>query len=84
MILKTRTNASKKQKKNCSRNLRTKCRSHLNHNLFSENFIYDPSDVYFKPIGTANMKIKRQDFKRKQNYKKKIFLKLRKLVLSKS
>ena len=58
MILKTTTNTGKNQKK-CGRNLRRKCRNHLNYNLVSENFIFDPSDVYCKQMGTANTKITR-------------------------
>ena len=44
--------------KKSSRCLRRECRSHLNQNLASENFIYDLSDIFFKPMGTANTNIR--------------------------
>ena len=34
-----------------------KCRSHLNHRHLSENFIYDPLEIFAKPIGTINIGI---------------------------
>ena len=71
--MKTTTNKGKDQKnqQNCE-----KVSKHLNHNLFSENFIYDPLDVFSKPMGAIIIRIMRRDFKRNQNYKTPIFLKL--------
>ena len=78
--MKTTTNAGKNQE-NCSRNLNRKCRSHLNHNLFSEHFIYDLSQVFLSQGGQYNDNEKR--FQKETKLQKKIYLKLRKLVLSK-
>ena len=41
--------------KKFSRNANRKCGIHLNHNFFSENFNYDPSNNFFKP--TINIRI---------------------------
>ena len=60
----------RQRSKKFSRNAKRKCRSHLNHNLFYKNFIYDPLDVFIKPMGTINIKIRRLDFKRNQNFGK--------------
>ena len=54
---------------NCARR---KCRNHLNHKLFFENFIYDSSNVRSKWIGTNINGIVRWDFRRTKN-KHKIF-----------
>ena len=40
--------AGKNQKK-FSRNAKRKCGSHLNHNIVTEKFTYDPLDVFSKP-----------------------------------
>ena len=36
---------------------RRKCRSLLNHKLFSENFFYDPLNVLSKPMETINIRM---------------------------
>ena len=50
---------------------RRKCRSHLNHKHFSDNFICDPLHAFYNPIGAINIKIMRQDFKMNQKHRKK-------------
>ena len=47
------------QKPKIQKTARRKCRSHLNHKRFSENFIFDPLDVCFKPMRTINILIMR-------------------------
>ena len=74
--MKTTTNTGKNQKK-ISRKALRKCRNILNYNFFSGNFIYDPLDVFYKPLGTINIKIMRLDLKSNQNF----FKKLRNFVL---
>ena len=70
MIMKT-TNTGKNQEK-LSRNFE-KCRSHLNHNLYSENFISNPLNVFSKPIGTIIFRIMIKDFKRTKITKSDFF-----------
>ena len=65
--MKTTTNTGKNQKK-FIRNANRKCGSHLNHKLFSENFNYDPLDVFSKP--TISIRTMSLDFKRNQTEKK--------------
>ena len=36
---------------------RRKCRSHLNHKFFSENFFYGPLNVFAKTMGAINVRI---------------------------
>ena len=36
---------------------RRKCRRSFNHKLLSENFIYEPLDVFPKPMGTISNRI---------------------------
>ena len=69
--------------KNRQKSARRKCRSHLKPKRFSENFFYDPLEAIYKPIGTINIKIMWQDFKRNWKYKKiqKFVKKFWKLVL---
>ena len=43
-----------------------KCRSHLNHKLFSENFISDPLNLFSKPMGAINIWIMWYEFKSNQ------------------
>ena len=56
MTMETTTNTGKKQK-NQWKSARRKCRSHLNHKLFSENFVQDPLNKFSKPMG--DIKIRR-------------------------
>ena len=71
IIMNTTTNTGKNRKK--SAEMRKKSQSHLDHNIFSENFTYDQFDAAFsKPIRNINMRIMRKDFKRNQYYNKKI------------
>ena len=50
------TNKSRQKPKIPKKRLR-KSRSHFNHKLFSENFIFDPIKVSSKPLGTINIRI---------------------------
>ena len=43
----------------------------LNLNLFSENFIYEPFNI-FKPMGTINFMIMFKDIRRNRNYEKSL------------
>ena len=49
----TTKNRQKLKIQNSSR----KCRSQLNHKLFSENFIFDPFKIFAKPLGTINIRV---------------------------
>ena len=51
-LTKQTTTNTAKNKKIQLKSARRNCRSHLNHKLFIENFIYDPLNVFFNPIGT--------------------------------
>ena len=53
MTMKTTAKLTK-TKKNQEKIARINCRSHLNQKLFSENFIIDPLNVFFKPMGAVN------------------------------
>ena len=54
--METTTNTGKNQKFN--RKVREeKCRSHLNHKIFSENFNHDPLNNFFKPLGDISIRL---------------------------
>ena len=42
--------------------------SNFSKNIFSENFVSNYFEVFSEPMGTINIRIMRQDSKRKQNY----------------
>ena len=58
---KTITNTGKNQKFRRrfrrKESARRKCRSHLIHKVFSENFIHDYPSVFSEPMGTINIDI---------------------------
>ena len=56
MTMKTTTNTGKKTKKIQKRNARN-FRSHLNTEIFAENFIYDSLNDVFKPMGAFKIRI---------------------------
>ena len=81
MAMKATTEASKSLKilKKSAR----KCRSHLNHNVFLENIIYDPVNVFPTQLGIINIRINYPlsgNFKGNHQYKRisKIFKKITK------
>ena len=53
--IKTTTNTGKKPI-NLEKSARRKCPSHSNHKVFSENYIYDPLNVFHKPIEAINFR----------------------------
>ena len=50
-------NKDRQQPKIQLKSARRKCQSNLNHNIFSENFIYDPLNVFPKPMSTISIGI---------------------------
>ena len=52
-------------------------RSHLYHNLFSKNFLFDPFKVLLKQMITAIIMILLKDFKSDQNNEKKSIQKMK-------
>ena len=50
------TTTNTKTKKSAE-NERRKCRSHLNHKSFSENFIHDTLKMFTKPMGDISIRI---------------------------
>ena len=46
------------QKPKIQKSPRRKCRRPLNHKSFSENFIYDPLDVFYEPTGSDGKELK--------------------------
>ena len=66
-LTKQTTTNTGKNKKIQLKSARRNCRSHLNHKLFIENFIYDPLNVFFNPIGTHINRIMWRDFRGTKN-----------------
>ena len=75
MVMKTTTNIGKNQKK-FSRNANRKGGSQLNHNLFCENFVYDPLDVSSEPMRTINIRTMRLDLKKNKITKSEFFFQI--------
>ena len=57
MTIKTNIYIYRRKPKNQSKSAKGKCRSQLNHTFFSENFIYDPMNVFSLPVGALNIVI---------------------------
>ena len=53
MTMETTNNTGKNQ--NNQQKSARKCRSHLNHKSFTENFIYDPLKMSTKPMGDITL-----------------------------
>ena len=51
-----RTKSKQMRPKIHLKSARTKCRSHLNNNLLSENVIYAPLNVFSKRMGATNIR----------------------------